>query len=94
MFGWFGASRQKRDDAALDAAAEKLERRVDEELSLEDQHRLFLHLAEIRRGVAAHAQARSLTEKEAFRMFKRAAVQSMAGFLQIERTPPPGKAAA
>lgn len=94
MFGWFGSSRQKREDAALDAAVEELERRVDAELSLEDQHRLFLHLGDIRRDVAAHAAARSLSEKDAFRLFKRAAAKSMAGFLEVERMLPAREAAA
>ena len=72
-------------DAGLDAQMAALHERAKAELSSEDRSRLYALLLEIKEAGLQEAAAKGLSGKQISRAMKGSAIQTIAGFLEIER---------
>lgn len=72
-------------DAVLGAEYSRLSDRIERELPLADQERLYAALVELRHVVLREQELTGLSEKGATRMMRKAALPMMRGFLELDQ---------
>ena len=85
MFGYFRRARESREDAALNVELEQAYNSARSMLPQSDLMRLDKHLLELRDAGFADDAIRSMNSRDATHILKRAAIESIEGFITIEQ---------